>query len=104
MSDPLPTLNVLLAQFENHLKAERYSAAAVRSYLSITERFLGDLIKQRISIDDVVPAHVSMFIRCERRRFKRRYGCAPQSPDGWCGARTAPIHHPQYRSTVAVQV
>lgn len=82
----------LRARLEEHLGKEGYSAGVIERYLAAAGHFLRYLAKQRIHIDAVQPAHVSMYLRCELRRFRRRHGHAPQCIGSWHAARTGAIH------------
>ncbi len=81
----------LRAQLRKHLEKENYSSAVIEDYLAVAGNFLRYLTKQRISIDAVRPLHISMYLRCELRRFRRRYGRAPQCIDSWRTSRTSGI-------------
>lgn len=92
MSDHLSTHTALLAQLREHLAKERYCSAVIERYLAVAGYFLRYLTRRRISIEAVEPSHVSMYLRCELRRFRRRHHHSPPSIGGWRASHTAGIH------------
>ena len=93
MSDQSRDRVALRAQLEAHLRKERYESGVIARHGAVAERFLRYLTKQSISIEVVQPTHVSRYLQCELRRFRKQYGHAPQGIGSWRAARTSGIHH-----------
>ena len=92
MSDHLPQRGALLTQFEQHLAKASYVSKVVERYRSVVDQFLEYLGKRHVLIDAVQPCHVTMFVRCELRRFARRHGHGPASIDRWRRLHTCAVH------------
>ena len=92
MSDHLPQRGALLTQFEEHLAKASYVSKVVERYRSVADQFLEYLGKRHVLIDAVQPCHVTMFVRCELRRFARRHGHGPASINRWRRLHTCAVH------------
>jgi integrase/recombinase XerD len=91
MSDHLPDHGALLAQLKQQLVKEGYCPGVCRSYAIAAEHFLRYLRRRRIAFDALQPSHIAMHLRCELRRYQRRYGRAPSS-ESWRTNRLSGIH------------
>lgn len=93
MSDHQSSHAELLAQFAEHLAKERYSSVHVERYLAVAGKFLRYLKKRAILVESAQPLHVTMYVKCELKRFGRNHGHAPITFDSWRSSHTSGINH-----------
>jgi len=82
----------LLSRLETHLKAQGYSHSTIDQYMAEDRRFLKYIAVRDIGIEGVKPLHVSEYLRCELRRYGRRYGHQPRSRTIWRQTRGSCVH------------
>ena len=92
MSVPLSQRSALLVPFEEHLAKARYSVTSTQRYLAVAGHFLEYLRKRHVSIEAVLPSHVTMYLTRERRIFARRHQRAPVSISQWRSSHTVGVH------------
>ena len=66
-----------LTRFRARLRAKRSSRSAVINYSIVARRFLGSLERRSVTLENVRPADVSVFIGEELQSYRRRHGRAP---------------------------
>ena len=74
------------------LRAKRYSAAMIPSYVSAARQFLMYLTRSGICVRDARPRHLAGFLDEKLQRSKRRLGRSPIDLRRWPRDYTAPIH------------
>ena len=92
MTSARANIQPLLARLDAHMRAERYAAVTIGSYARDARRFLERLSTSHISIESVTEDDVERHLSCELRRFLRRHGDAPASPESWRGAQASGVH------------
>ena len=81
-----------LAQLWEHLTLARYAPTVIVRYVAFARLFLRYLEKRHVRLDEVEPAHVSMYLACKLRRYRQRHGRAAASMTRWRSSHTAGIH------------
>ncbi|WP_454742776.1 site-specific integrase [Cupriavidus necator] len=93
MSDHVcPQHIALVAQLKQLLIDAGYCVNAINRQSAVAQHFLRYLKQRGLTLASVQPAHVTMYLRCELRRFERRHGRAPRSLERWRASHTAGIH------------
>ncbi|MBP0625391.1 site-specific integrase [Cupriavidus consociatus] len=93
MSAPICPQHIALAtQLKQLLIDAGYCVNAVNRQSAVARKFLRYIEQRGLAIAAVQPAHVTMYLRCELRRFGRRHGCTPRSLEHWRASHTAGIH------------
>lgn len=88
----VPTnIQPLLARLDAHMRAESYAASTRGIYACDAKRFLKYLEKRHISIESVTVDDVERHLSGELRRFFRRHGEKPTSPQRWCIVQASAI-------------
>ena len=98
MSLETSSVEFWLSQVEEHLKRKRYSPQAVQRSTVVVRDFLTYLNKQRIAVESVEPADLTLYLRDALRLYQRRQGRtpkslhAPRSSQWWRYSHTASIN------------
>jgi site-specific recombinase XerD len=80
----------LIDQLRALLTHQRYSSIVIHNYCRSAEHFLEYLTQRDIAADAATPDHVSTYLHCACRRFRRRHG-RPPAPR-WQSIPRAGIH------------
>jgi integrase/recombinase XerD len=78
--------------FREHLVQEGFRPSVIPTHLSTIRVFLRFLRGQHVSVEDVQPAHVVLYLGCKLAAFRRTHRRLPTSPDQWRYGLTGPIH------------
>ena len=77
--------------FRNHLVKEGFSASVIPTDLSTVRVFRRFLRAQHISVDDVEPGHVALYLETKLAAFRRTHQRLPANLDFWRYGLTGPI-------------
>jgi site-specific recombinase XerD len=87
-SRPDPSVNV----FKEHLTQEGFSPSVIPSDLSTIRVFLRFLGEQGVSVEEVRPAHIALYLEAKLVAFRRTHRRLPANLDLWRYGLTGPIH------------
>jgi integrase/recombinase XerD len=85
-------IQLLLSRLDAHMKANGYAASTRGIYACDAKHFLTYLEKWHIPFESVTVNDVERHLSCELRRYCRRHGNTPISPQRWCVMQTCGIH------------
>ena len=80
----------LIDQLRALLTLQRYSSVVIHNYCRSAEHFLKYLTQRDMAVNAATPEHVSSYVHCTGRRFRRRHG-RPPAPR-WQSIPRAGIH------------
>jgi hypothetical protein len=89
---PISPVDARVEWFAGELKAAKHSPSTIGTYARISRDFLRYLDRRGIDLRDVQPAHVSVFIDHELRRYRERHHRLPRRVVDWRCGLTPPIH------------
>jgi integrase/recombinase XerD len=78
--------------FREHLVQEGFGPSVIPTRLSTIRVFLRFLHGQHLSVEDLQPAHVALYLESKLKAFQRTHRRLPASPDQWRYGLTGPIH------------
>src|SRR6202022_181865 len=81
-----------LAALREHMRQSDFSRWAIKQYTAVGRHFLKHIVSRGIHLDAVSPEDVEVYLRAQRRRYRRTHGHAPVDDTEWRSRYTSSVH------------